>query len=189
MDVNKPDENILQEAGAVSSTSNSTSAWQRVGMNTVIGAAGGAIGGTVLATYRGHSVPFYATSMGTNYAIASLVFFGTETLIRKARGDRRDALGYAGAGLTTGVAITLPIGGRYQALVAGIAMAGVGYGGFYAHRRARAYLDELGREELRRRERESRERREKRQKRKQADRDSSNSGGGNAAERFQRQPR
>lgn len=47
-----------------------------------------------------------------------------------------------------------PVGGRYQALVAGITMAGVGYGGFYAHRRARAYLDELGREELRRREQE-----------------------------------
>lgn len=31
-------------------------------------------------------------------------------------------------------------------------MTGVGYGGFYAHRRARAYLDELGQEELRRRE-------------------------------------
>lgn len=39
-------------------------------------AAGGAFGGTVLATYRGHSVPFYAASMGTNYGIASLVFFG-----------------------------------------------------------------------------------------------------------------
>ena len=30
----------------------------------------------MLATYRGHSVPFYAASMGANYAIASLVFFG-----------------------------------------------------------------------------------------------------------------
>lgn len=35
---------------------------------------------------------------------------GTETMIRKARGDKRDALGYAGAGLFTGVAMTFPIG-------------------------------------------------------------------------------
>eukprot|EP00903_Cladosiphon_okamuranus_P006082 g5992.t1 len=173
MDVNKPDESISPEVGALSPPPDSRGAWQRVGTNTIIGAAGGALGGTVLATYRGHSVPFYAASMGANYAIASLVFFGTETLIRKARGDRRDALGYAGAGLTAGVAITLPIGGRYQALVAGIAMAGVGYGGFYAHRRARAYLDALGREELRRRERESSEKQQRR--RKQTGRDSGSS--------------
>lgn len=38
------------------------------------------------------------------------MYAGTEALIRKARGDRRDALGYAGAGLMTGVAVTLPIG-------------------------------------------------------------------------------
>lgn len=35
---------------------------------------------------------------------------GTEAVIRKARGEKRDALGYAGAGLTTGVAMTFPIG-------------------------------------------------------------------------------
>lgn len=78
-------------------------------------------------------------------------------------------------------------GGRYQALVAGIAMAGVGYGGFYAQRRARAYLDELGREELRRREREIRQKQQER--RKQADRDSSSNSGSSPAERFQRQQR
>ncbi|CAM9778151.1 unnamed protein product [Ectocarpus sp. 6 AP-2014] len=136
----------------ISSQPAATDAWTRVAQNSIIGATSGAVFGTVLATYRGHSVPFYAASMGTNYALASLAFFGAEALIRKARGDKRDALGYAGAGLTTGMAMTLPIGGRYQALVAGLAMAGVGYGGFYAHRRARAYLDELGQEELRRRE-------------------------------------
>ncbi|CAM9862068.1 unnamed protein product [Scytosiphon promiscuus] len=129
-----------------------TEVWQSVATNTVIGATGGALIGTVLATYRGHSVPFYVASMGTNFALASLAFFGTEAIVRKARGDKRDALGYAGAGLTTGVAMTFPIGGRYRAVVAGITMAGVGYGGFYAHRRARAYLDALGQEELRKRE-------------------------------------
>lgn len=39
-------------------------------------------------------------------------------------------------------------GGRFQAIVASIALAGVGYGGFYAHRRARSYLDGLGQKRL-----------------------------------------
>lgn len=39
-------------------------------------ALGGVAAGTLLATYRGHSVPFYAASMGANYAIGSLAFFG-----------------------------------------------------------------------------------------------------------------
>ncbi|CAN0456540.1 unnamed protein product [Hapterophycus canaliculatus] len=45
-------------------------------------ATGGALVGTVLATYRGHSVPFYVASMGTNYAAASLAFFGESLLAR-----------------------------------------------------------------------------------------------------------
>ncbi|CAN0192928.1 unnamed protein product [Ascophyllum nodosum] len=95
--------------------------------------------------------------MGTNYGVASLVFFGSEALIRASRGNRRDALGYAGAGCVTGLAMTLPIGGRYQALVAGVTMAGVGVGGFYAHQSGSAYLEELGQKRLReRREREAR---------------------------------
>lgn len=45
----------------------------------VIGAAmGGMVFGTLLATYRGHSVPFYAAGMGTNYGIASFAFFGEQ---------------------------------------------------------------------------------------------------------------
>ena len=48
-------------------------------------------------------------------------------------------------------------GGRYQALVAGVTMAGVGVGGFYAHQSGSAYLEELGQKRLReRREREAR---------------------------------
>ena len=39
-------------------------------------AFGGATAGTLLATYRGHSVPFYAASMGANYAFGSFAFFG-----------------------------------------------------------------------------------------------------------------
>lgn len=35
---------------------------------------------------------------------------GTEALIRRARGEKRDALGYAGAGGVTGLVMTLPIG-------------------------------------------------------------------------------
>ena len=41
-------------------------------------ATSGTFLGTLLATYRGHSVPFYAASMGTNYGVASLVFFGEQ---------------------------------------------------------------------------------------------------------------
>lgn len=41
-------------------------------------ATGGVVFGTLLATYRGHSVPFYAAGMGTNYAIASFAFFGEQ---------------------------------------------------------------------------------------------------------------
>ncbi|CAN0405257.1 unnamed protein product, partial [Laminaria digitata] len=48
--------------------------------------------------------------MGANYAMGSLAFFGTEALIRKARGGKRDAMGYAGAGWVAGMALTLPIG-------------------------------------------------------------------------------
>ncbi|CAM9825992.1 unnamed protein product [Pylaiella littoralis] len=163
MEANNPDDGMASSGENITpSHPTATNSWQRVGTNTMIGAAGGAIGGTLLATYRGHSVPFYAASMGTNYGLASLMFFGTETLIRNARGGRRDALGYAGAGLTAGVAMTFPIGGRYQAVVAGITMAAVGYGGFYAHRRARAFLDELGQEELRKREQERKQQLNKR---------------------------
>lgn len=43
-------------------------------------------------------------------ATATTTTTGTEAVVRKARGDRRDALGYAGAGFVTGVAMTLPIG-------------------------------------------------------------------------------
>ena len=42
--------------------------------------------------------------------LPSVLSAGSEALIRKARGGKRDALGYAGAGWVAGMALTLPIG-------------------------------------------------------------------------------
>lgn len=42
-------------------------------------------------------------------------------------------------------------GGRFKAVVSGVAMAGLGYGSFYANRYAQSYVKERGQERLRER--------------------------------------
>ncbi|CAM9168189.1 unnamed protein product [Sphacelaria rigidula] len=127
------------------------SAVMKVGKCSLMGASAGALGGTVLATYRGQPVPFYAFSMAANFGVASMAFFGSEALICKARGGKSDAWGCAGAGGLTGLLMTVPIGGRFKAVVSGVAMAGLGYGSFYANRYAQSYVKEQGQERLRER--------------------------------------
>lgn len=42
-------------------------------------------------------------------------------------------------------------GGRFKAVVSGVAMAGLGYGSFYANRYAQSYVKEQGQQRLRER--------------------------------------
>ncbi|CAM9434370.1 unnamed protein product [Choristocarpus tenellus] len=84
--------------------------------------------------------------MALNYGLAFGIFFGTEAMVCRVRGGKQDASGYATAGLVTGVGITLPVGGRAKSAVAGLIMAGVGFGGFYASQAVRRYMNQIAEE-------------------------------------------
>ncbi|CAM9696598.1 unnamed protein product [Discosporangium mesarthrocarpum] len=116
---------------------------KRIGRNVLIGGGAGVTFGYLLATYRGQSVSLYSTAMALNYGFGCFLFHGTEALIRKARGGKQDAPGYAAAGLVTGVGLTYPIGGRTQRAVAGVVMAGFGFGFYYAQRFANRKRHEM----------------------------------------------
>ncbi|CAM9981376.1 unnamed protein product [Heterosigma akashiwo] len=84
----------------------------------------------MLATYRGHSIPFYSVSMGLNYAFVATTFFGVHSGIRHLR-EKDDVLNYSASGFISGSFLTVPFVGLQKGIAAGILLGCIGTAGFY----------------------------------------------------------
>mmetsp|Transcript_7941 Transcript_7941/g.10568 ORF Transcript_7941/g.10568 Transcript_7941/m.10568 type:complete len:149 (-) Transcript_7941:355-801(-) len=102
-----------------------------IGQKSCVAGAVGATFGSILATYRGHSIPFYSVSMGMNYALVSTTYFGIETGLRHIR-NTNDPINHAAAGFLSGAFLTMPFVGFGKGMMGGLLLGTLGVGGFYA---------------------------------------------------------
>ncbi|CAI5715399.1 unnamed protein product [Hyaloperonospora brassicae] len=88
--------------------------------------ATGATVGAVLAALRHESMRFYAASMGSNFFVLSSTYIALEEVIADKRGDKKDWITGAAAGLVTGGFYAGVVGGRVRGVQGAAAGAAVG---------------------------------------------------------------
>ncbi|CAM6087184.1 unnamed protein product [Calypogeia fissa] len=101
----------------------------RIGYRTLYGAAAGTGSGLLVGIYKGSNIPKWMGSMGTNCALITLCFCGSQELVRELRASDPDDLeNCVLGGLASGGLLGRIQGGPSRALPCALLFAAVGTG-------------------------------------------------------------